>query len=369
MNGAAGGMRQAEYSLKKPSELTLAERAAWREFVAADPALGSPYFALEFAQCCEEARSDTRVLVEYRLGMPVAFLAMHVGRIGYARPLAGPLGDVQGAICEPGHVLDVPGALQDLHVPVFNFESVLSSQASFKSSLTSRTGSWTLDLSDGFEAWRSARKSVVPKAIKNLDMRRRRMEKFDGGYSFVMADKRPEAFETMIEWKRSQYQRTKVFDVFSVQWTRRLLEAVLRREGDYFTGLMSTLNIGGEIAAVHVGMASDRVCHYWFPAYSADFGRLSPGLLMIEEMARVSASMGHHSLELGPGNYSFKAELASYQTGLSAGYTIAPSFIGRARQAARLVVERAEAAPLGRLSQWPGKAMRKVDRLVSFHAA
>ena len=66
VNGAAGGMRQAEYSLKKPSELTLAERAAWREFVAADPALGSPYFALEFAQCCEEARSRLSVdLIEY----------------------------------------------------------------------------------------------------------------------------------------------------------------------------------------------------------------------------------------------------------------------------------------------------------------
>lgn len=362
-------MAQAQYELVKPSELLPADRTAWREFVAADPALGSPYFALEFAECCEEARDDTRVVIKRRGGQACAFLPLQVGKLGYARPLAGPLGDVHGVIAAPGEEFDVSEALVCVRIPVFNFDSVLASQTCFADATTHRDGSWVMNLSKGFDAWRAERKSASPRAVKNLDMRRRRMERFEGGYRFVMDDRRSDVFETMVSWKRAQYQRTGVFDVFSVGWTSRLLKAILRREGDHFCGLISTLSIGDRIAALHVGMASDRVCHYWFPAYDTDFGRLSPGILMIEEMAKVAAVMGHEALELGPGDYQFKRDLASYQLGLGSGYIVSPSLLGMARQATRALIHAAEGAPLGPFSTFPGRAMRKVDRLVSFHAA
>lgn len=362
-------MSEVQYELVAPSALPAADRAAWRAFVSASAALGSPYFAFEFALCCEEARRDTRVLVARRAGQAKAYLPLHVGKAGYARPLAGPLGDVQGVIAESGFALDMPAALAAVNIPVFNFESMLASQTSVQPFIQQRVGSWMLDLSAGFQHWRDGRKSVQPKAIRNLDMRRRRMERLDGGYSFVMADQRAEALATMMAWKREQYRRTRVFDVFSVKWTRRLLAAVLRHQSDHFSGLISTLNIGDEIAAVHVGMASDRICHYWFPAYNADFGRISPGLLMIEEMAKTAASLGHQALELGPGEYPFKRELASFQTGLAAGYAVSPSLLGCARRMTHALVRASEAAPLGRAGRWPGKAVRKVDRIMSFHAA
>jgi len=362
-------MVQMAYELVRPSELSLADRAAWRDFTACDPTLGSPYFSLEFAQCCEEARSDTRVLVQRRRGQATGFLPMHVGRVGYARPLGGPLGDVQGVIAAPGEVFAITEALGAVHIPVFNFESALASQAAFRDHQTGCTGSWIIDLSAGYDAWREGRKAIAPKVIRNLDSRRRRMERVEGGFSFVMADQRPDAFETMIAWKRDQYHRTHVFDVFSVNWTRKLLAAILRRESEHFMGLLSTLNINGEIAAVHVGMASDRVCHYWFPAYNADYSRLSPGILMIEEMAQTAAMMGLEAMELGPGDYAFKKDLASYQTGLASGYAVSPSVLGVARKTVRALVNASEHAPLGRASAWPGKAMRKLDRLSSFYAA
>ena len=361
-------MSRLDVSLTRPSALTQAERLAWDAFVDADPCLGSPYFERAFAECCEEARSDTRVLVARRDGAIKAFLPLQTGKVGYARPLAGPLGDVQGLIAEPGAQIDPAELLRKGGVPLFDYSAALASQACWRRG-GEIDGSWVVDISDGYDAWEESRRSVQPKPMRNLRTRRRRLEEADGGFSFIMADYRPEAFEAMIRWKRGQYQATKVFDVFSVGWTRRLLEAILRRRTDRFSGVCSTLNIGGEIAAVHVGMASARTTHYWFPAYDPDFSTMSPGLLLMTEMIRTAASFGQQSLELGPGQYAFKKDLATHQVGLVSGFVAAPSLLAVTRMAADGLRRAAEAAPIGRLSEAPGKALRKIDRLAGYYAA
>lgn len=356
-------------TLKRPSDLLPAEREAWYAFLDADPALASPYFALEFAECCEEARDDTRVAVIRTGGQIRGFLPMQTGKVGYARPLAGPLGDVQGLIAEPGHDIALADVLAAAGIPVFDFHSALCSQASFARHAHHRDGSWIIDVSDGFDAWLERRKEVAPKFVRNIAMRERRLAQVEGGFNFVMADERPEALETMIRWKSVQYQQTKVFDVFSVEWPRRLLEAILRRQSDRFSGVCSSLNINGEIAAVHVGMASDRMCHFWFPAFNRDFGRMSPGLLLLVEMAKTAAQLGHTGVELGPGEYGFKRDISSYQVGLATGFVASSSLLGMARHASAAMVRAIEAAPIGPPAQWPGKAMRKLDRIAGFYAA
>lgn len=362
-------MAQLSFALEKPSELTASERAAWREFIAANPALGSPYFALEFAECCEEARADTRVLVQRRAGMAEAFLPLHVGRIGYARPLGGPLGDVQGVILAPGTGFDLNQALRAVGLPVFNFENALMSQSTFREHARHCDGSWIMDLSEGYEAWREARKAVSAKPLRNLESRRRRLEAIEEGHRYVLDDRREGALEMMIAWKRAQYRRTGVFDVFSVAWTRDLLAAILRRQSDDFSGLISSLWVGERMIAIHVGMASARLCHYWFPAYDPDFARLSPGMLMIDEMARTAAGFGHLGIELGPGDFQFKRDLGSYQVGLASGFAAMPSLLGMARKTCARVTEADADRPATGLAALPGKAIRKLDRLAAYHAA
>ena len=362
-------MARMDVSLKRPSELTPLEREAWDAFVDADPRLASPYFERGFAECCEEARGDTRVLVARRQNAVKAFLPLQTGKIGYARPLGGPLGDVHGLIAEPGLSVDPAALLGAGGVPLFDFHSALASQSCWGAAANSRDGSWVMDTSKGFEAWEEERTSTEAKAMRNLRMRRRRLEKAEGGFEFRMDDDRPDAYAAMVQWKRAQYRRTKVFDVFSVSWTDALLKAVLNRRSDRFSGLCSTLNVGGRIAAVHVGMASGRMCNFWFPAYDAEFGRMSPGLLLLVEMARSAGAAGHYGVELGPGSYPFKKELASYQIGIASGFVAAPSLMGMARRGAAWASRKVEAAPLGAPSRWPGKAMRKLDRLAGFYAA
>ncbi|WP_417482058.1 GNAT family N-acetyltransferase [Maricaulis sp.] len=353
---------------KRPSELNAAEKEAWRAFVAADAALASPYFAREFAECCEEARDDTRVLVVRQRGQITGFLPLHTGKLGYARPLAGPMGDVQGVIAEPGTPFDLQAVLRQAGLPLFAFHAGLSSQQPFRENADEIVASWMLDLSEGYEAWETRRGQVDSKAMRTLRGRRRKLGELEEGHRYVMEDPSPEVFERMVEWKSQQYAATEVFNVFSVEWTRKLLKAVLSRKGEFFSGSSSSLYVGDRLVSVHIGMESDRLSHYWFPAYHADYARLSAGVLLLTEAARMAASKGHLALELGPGDFQFKRDLSSYQVGLARGCIANPSLLSTTRNAGQALTRAAETAPIGPARHWPGKLMRKIDRLSGFYA-
>ena len=258
-------MRQLSVFIRKPSELTDVEREAWNAFLDADIRLASPYFALAFAECCEEVRADTRILVIRRSGQLIGFLPFHTGRFGVARPLAGPLGDVHGFIAARGEEIDLQAVVEAAGIGVFKYHSALASQTGFAKPAEMIDGSWVVDTSNGYDAWLERRREVNKKYVRNLRTRRRRLEEAEGGFEFRMDDRTDENLAQMIRWKRQQYASTGLFDTFSVDWTGRLLAAVMRRRSDRFSGVCSTLSIGGRVAAVHVGMASDRMCHYWFP--------------------------------------------------------------------------------------------------------
>jgi len=349
----------------KPADLTPAERAAWQAFVDADPALASPYFSLGFLDAVNGARRDTRVLVARRRGDIIAFLPLHAGLMGHARPLAGPLGDHHGLIAAPGIDLDLGEMLKAGGVGVFGFHGGLAGQAPFRRHALERDGSWVIDLSGGYDAFVEARCAVDAKAFRNLRARRRKLEGAEGGFDFRINDDRPEVLQTALAWKSAQYKRTGVFDAFSVRWTVNLLNNIKANDCRL---QVSSLEIGGRLAAVHVGMRTDRVLHYWFPAYDPEFSSFGPGLALLMEICQVMAADGVSEVHLGPGDYDFKSQLASWQIGLVGGFAGqgAPMAVQRAARALERGVER---LPLGPVARLPGKAFRRIDLLAGFHAA
>ncbi|WP_421791871.1 GNAT family N-acetyltransferase [Hyphobacterium sp.] len=359
---------QITAELKKPSELSPAEREAWQEFTDHNSTLTSPYFRLEFADAMEVARTDTRVIVARRSGELLGFLPLQLGKVGYARPLGGPLGDVQGLIQPGGAQADPRDWLRASGVPLFEFQSAVGVDQKWRDYGRTQDGSWVCDLSGGFEAYEAHRQLLSPSAFKNIRSRTRRLEKVEEGFEFCLQDERLDVFDTMIEWKRQQYHRTQVFDVFSVGWTKTLLEAILKTQTDRFRGTCSTLRIGGKIAAVHIGMASEALTHYWFPAYDPEFNRISPGLLLLIEMIKDAAERGHTGLELGPGEYRFKLELGSYQVPLWQGCMMTRSAPAVLRGVSQVLAGACEKAPLGKIGSLPRRALRKADKLAAFYA-
>lgn len=360
--------RPVECELKRPSELTDAERGAWREITEGAAEFDSPYFRLDFAECCEEARSDTRVIVARQGGGILGFLPVQVGRVGYARPLSGPLSDVHAVIAGEVDRVCLPDWLKSAGIPLFEYHSALALQTCWHESERMRDGSAIVDCSEGYEVFEEARKNAEPKAFKNIRARRRKLEAEEGGFEFRVEDHTDEALQTMLKWKRAQYRQTGVFDVFSVAWTNRLVAAIRARRTDRFHPVMSTLRVNGSIIAAHFGMASEARVQYWFPSYDPAFNHVSPGLLLLLETVRHAAETGKSSVELGPGDYDFKRHLGSWQIPLAGGCVVTRSAVSALRSASQALADASERAPLGKAGTLPRRLLKKADRLASFYA-
>ncbi|MGP1274963.1 MAG: GNAT family N-acetyltransferase [Caulobacterales bacterium] len=345
------------------------EREAWRCFQAADPSLASPYFSLGFLDAMAAVRADTRVIVVRQNGQITGFLPYHRGALGHARPLGGPLSDHHGFIAARGAQFDLVEIMRKAGVTVFDFFGALATQGAFRSHTGETDGSWVIDLSEGYETWLATRSAIEPKAFRNLRARRRKLEDETSSHVFRISDDRPEVLEKALEWKSAQYRRTGHFDVFSVGWTRDLIDTLVGGGLEGANGLVSSLEIDGRLAAMHVGMRSDTVLHYWFPVYDPEFSKLGPGLNLLMEIARELSSAGLREIHLGPGEYDFKRELASWQFPLATGFAAAPSLAGTARHMASQIETVAEALPLGSLSSLPARAFRRLDRYAAFRPA
>lgn len=355
-----------DISIKTATALSGDEREAWSALQEGDPLLASPYFSLGYLDAMASARDDVRVIVKRQNGAPVAFLPLQRGLLGHARPLGGPLGDHHGAIGDVGGGNGLTQMLRKAGIGVFDFHGALAAQRAFADHARSQDGSWVIDLSKGYDAFIEERSAVEPKAFRNLRARRRKLD--EAGARLRVHDDRPGVLETALSWKSEQYVTTGHFDVFSVDWTRTLISNLMRTQGSDCRGLVSSLEIGGELAAVHVGMRSDRVLHYWFPVYDPRFSKFGPGLALLLELCRALSTDGVEEVHLGPGAYEFKAQLAAWQIPLAQGYA-GSGAVATVRRLAEAVETGSERLPLGRFSTWPGKAFRRIDRMAGFRPA
>ncbi len=362
----------AEIAIKTAGELTPDERAAWRALQGASDAIASPYFSQAYLDALAEVRGDVRVVVRREAGAPSGFLALQLGAFGHARPLGGPLSDHHGVIGDFGGAGELCEDLRRVGVGVFDFHGALATQRPFAGQAAAPEGSWVIDLSDGFEAWRARRKKPGGNTLRTILVSQRKMEERHGALSFTFdaaGDDAREALDALYAWKSDQYRRSGHFDVFSVRWTRAFVETLLQAgAGSDARGVLSTLRVDGRIAAVHFGMMGRGVIHYWFPAYDTAFQKEGGGNALLVGLLEEAASLGVREVHLGAGNYRYKAALADWQ------FPIVKGFVGQGPAAlARSLADRVERlgarASTGPLRDLPGRAFRRIDRMAGFRAA
>ena len=344
--------------------LTTAQRAAWRGMRAENPALASPYFALEFADLIADRRTDTQALVLTRKGRTVGFLPMQLSSWGVARPLGGPLGDHHGLITDD-HDLELGAALHGGPVSVFCYHGVPAGQTGSATVASQIEPSWSVDLSQGCDAWLEGRRLVDAKAMRNIRARQRKLTESGLEITYRLDDRRPEALAATFANKREQYRRTSAFDVFIAGWARALINDLFEHQTPQLRGCLSTLEINGELAAAHFGMQSETVLHYWFPVFWPQYAQFGPGLLLFLEMAREMAANGVDTIHLGPGDMDFKHKLANTSFDIASGRIEQPSLAATLIAAGAGMDAFARKLPIGRMARWPGKALRRLDTLAA----
>ncbi|MDB5430930.1 MAG: cellulose biosynthesis protein CelD [Caulobacter sp.] len=355
-----------EIDVVRPLELTPTALDRWSALQQADPALDSPFFSPQWARAVDRAQSDgteaseIKVAVVSDQGREVGFLPVRA-RTFTAMPAGAPMCDYQGLVAEPGLDITAQDLVRALGVGRFDFTHMLETQPTFARHSHGRTPSWLIDVSQGYAAYEAERKAAGVGALKDLDKKRRKVEREAGPVRFTAFSRSRTDFDQLIAWKRGQFQATGQTDVLATPWTRRLINDLFESRDPDFGGVMFTLHIGERLAAAHFHLRGRHTVHGWQIAHDCDFERYSPGLLLFQDILRWMDETPYSRLDLGAGDYRFKRELSNLQQYVTHGFVGVASPAALLRQTQYALRHAAESMKLGAVSELPGKAMRRLD--------
>lgn len=337
--------------------------AAWRQMLAADPALTSPYLTPDWAQFVARRREDTRVAIFRNAdGSPAAFLPVQRRSSYAALPVGGPVCDYQALIGSKD--VDLSLAAKALDVGRIDFTAGLRDNAIAEHLVTQDAGH-VARFPDGWNAWCEERQTsgskVVSRARKRLSKLIRDHDK--GAVSIEPFSTDGHAFDELILWKREQMWRTGVTDIFERGWINNLVRDTFVAQADdtFFGGALFVLRVNRWPAAALFCLRARKTLHAWFVGHDQKYAEYSPGLILFAEAIKAAAEVGYTEMDLGPGDYRFKESFANYSRPIGAGFVGRPGLSSAARAAEFGVRTLVESLPVGRAREWPAKAMRRFD--------
>ena len=347
----------------RPWELTAFAVERWAALQAADPALDSPFLSPHWPRAVARAQgrdSHLKVAVLGGLRDPVGFIAAKVGAFT-AMPPGAPMCDYQGLVAEPGLTIDPRQVAEAFGVGRFDFSQMIEDQAPFAPLARGREDSYVIDVSGGYAAYEAERRGAGISALKDTDRKRRKVERELGPVTFGAFSRSGFDFDQLVAWKQGQWKTTGQTDLFAAGWPLALLRGLFTSRDPDFGGILFTLHIGDRLAAAQLDLRGGRNIHSWIIGHDPQFERYSPGMLLFQDILRWMDNTPYSRLDLGAGDYRFKRELSNHQIGVTHGFVGSPSAATMMRETAYALRKAAESLPLGRMSELPGKAMRRLD--------
>jgi CelD/BcsL family acetyltransferase involved in cellulose biosynthesis len=268
--------------------------ALWRDMLAADPALNSPYFRTEFAQIAGRISPDAAVAVFSRCGQITGFFP-HQRRGGALQPLAAPMNDYHGVIAFPGQAPSLEEVARTLGATRLNVTAWVG-----ETGLGEDRRTVQVELGEGgYEAWYADRRANQGKFFKDKERARRSMEAELGTLRVERGLRDPALLDWLIELKRDQYKRTSRHDIFACGWTADLLHALLKEDRDGFGASMAGLWAGDRLTAIEYSLHAGDQYHFWFPGYEPSLARCSPGILLSMDTMRLASELGYRTFDFG----------------------------------------------------------------------
>ncbi len=301
------------------NRLTDEHVSLWSGMQRANPSWGSPCLCPEFVQAVAAVRKDVEIGIMQHGGQVSGFFPYQRGWWAIGRPVGGPLSDFQAVIARRETEWDPSSLVQGCGLSAWRFDHLLATQEAFQTCHRGKTPSPYLDLSGGLEGYLTALRCNGSKRMDRIQRLLRTAQRKVGPLRFEFHTTDDTVFETLLHWKANQYQRTKHTNILAIAWVRCLLERIRQAQGEGFAGVLSALYLGDRLAAVHLGMRSHNVLHYWFPSYDVDLAPFSPGTLCLSEIIRESALRGIVRIDLGKGNEPYKTQLMSGATTVAEG--------------------------------------------------
>ena len=350
----------------RADRLTADHVAAWASIQRADAALHSPYFRPEFTQAVAAVHGDVEIGVLEEAGEPVGFFPFQRSGRNVARPVGGKMSDFQGVIVRSDVAWDPQQLLRGCRLSAWHFDHLIASQRPLQPYHWNVAPSPYLDLSRGWEGYKSEQLAIHRDSFKRLMHKHQYATREAGPPRIEIDSVNSAAFQLLVKWKTAQYRRTGVTNVLGFDWTVALLQRVLAARGEGFSGMMSVLYVGDMVAAVLLSMRSFDVLHAWFSAYRPEFAQLSPGLIFWPELAKAFPAIGIRRIDLGKGPEEYKTHLMSATVDVAEGSIDLRSVAGTVRRNWHRAYQWARRSPLRRPLLAPGRVLRSMVESRSF---
>lgn len=299
-------------SVVHPSELGDAERRLWSSFTA-ESSLGSPFLSWPFVESIGRVRDDARVAT-FREGPDVCgFLAFQLDEASPAgRPIGATICDAQAVVARPGWTFEPRRLLETAGLCRWSFDHLATHQAPFVPYHWSRHRSPIVDLSAGHDAFLDEVRGHSKDLIAQVARRRRKLEREVGPVVCEWQSNDPDAdFERLSRWKSEQYGREDTWDRFAIPWIAEALGLLAKQRDPTCTGLLTSIRAGEHLVAAHFGLLGADRLSWWFPTYNPDFGRYSPGLILLLDIVAAAAARGVRTVDLGRGEHGYKLRVTS----------------------------------------------------------
>lgn len=293
-------------------ELRQDEIAAWHGILADEPLFASPFFTPEYVRLVAGCVDDVKVGLLRLGGAVVGFFPFEVEAAGRARPVGSVFNDYQGVVIRRDVEWSMSRLLDQAQLEEWRFDHGLAVQRPLTPYVRKRDVSWSISLSHGYSAYEAGLREGRHRILVEMRRKRRMTERDLGPVRLDAHRIDHDLLDQLLDLKSAQWARSGWLNRFSSPWERCLMHQLLETESEAFAGLFSVLWAGDIPLAMHIGMRSRRVWHYWTTGYDESAARYSPGNLMLLEMIRAAPAMGLDELDLGKEDFEYKRRLHTH---------------------------------------------------------
>tara|TARA_B100000579_G_scaffold413491_1_gene406180 strand:- start:1483 stop:2586 length:1104 start_codon:yes stop_codon:yes gene_type:complete len=159
------------------------------------------------------------------------------------------------------------------------------------------------------EDWDQHYKTIKKRIRSDSERQIRRLKKIDT-INFDIAESisdKKYIIEKMIEQKYNRYEKTKVWNMFKIQHYKDFYEKLAYLDSKRFQVHCSSLKVGNEIIATHVGIYNKRIFYYLMPANNFnEWEKFSPGRLLLIKLLEWSVKNKLSMFDFTVGGETYK---------------------------------------------------------------
>jgi CelD/BcsL family acetyltransferase involved in cellulose biosynthesis len=320
------------------------DRQRWQVLRQCQPEMASPFFSTSFIDAVHAARGDVLLaILEDRDGV-VGYLPFHL--VGHStKPVGRFMNDAHNVIAATGTHIPWPWLLRQIGARSFDFHAMVGCTSHLETEMVyGTTPSFSASIGDDSHAFLS-RLEKEHRTIQKQEQKTRKMIREVGPLRLEFDCRDFDLLEQSIRWKREQYRRTNILDLFTPDWTRRMVRH-LHEVSEGARGIHSVLWAGNHVVATHIGMIENDLLHYWFPTYNTEYSIYSPGTALFKAIVAESTSNGVRTIDMGYGEQPYKKKQTDTITSVAHGCVTSSRFVAMSRQAQRRLSEWIKCLPM-----------------------